>query len=267
MIALGAVGGRGAVLAAIGASIARFGKAILLFPLTALRAIGVAMWGLVANPVGLTITAIVAGLAALGLWVKNNASGISTFFSSFSESFMKALGPGAAQTVTSITTALQSVWDWVNKILGPIDATARSGRPGARCRSGGSDDRQRPLGAPRPDHGLGSQLMAVGSAAMQSLWEGMKSVAGKIVEWAGTIAARIAAPFKAIGGVLRGLGGGASQAAPSAPAPLQARALGGPVQSGIPYLVGERGPEIFVPNKSGMIETNGSYRRLAAAAA
>lgn len=266
MIALGAVGGRGAVLAAIGASIARFGKAILLFPLTALRAIGVAMWGLVANPVGLTITAIVAGLAALGLWVKNNASGISTFFSSFSESFMKALGPGAAQTVTSITTALQSVWDWVNKILGPIDET------GAKWKTWGEGVGQaaativNALSAlPGQISALGSQLMEAGSSAMQSLWEGMKSVAGKIVEWASSIAAKIAAPFKAIGGVLRGLGGGASQAAPSAPAPLQARALGGPVQSGIPYLVGERGPEIFVPNKSGMIETNGSYRRLAAA--
>lgn len=266
MIALGAVGGRGAVLAAIGASIARFGKAILLFPLTALRAIGVAMWGLVANPVGLTITAIVAGLAALGLWVKNNASGISTFFSSFSESFMKALGPGAAQTVTSITTALQSVWDWVNKILGPIDET------GAKWKTWGEGAGQaaativNALSAlPGQITALGSQLMAAGSAAMQSLWEGMKSVANSIVEWAGTIAARIAAPFKAIGGVLRGLGGGASRAAPAAPGLDGARALGGPVKSGGAYLVGERGPEIFVPSSAGRIETNNSYRRLSAA--
>jgi hypothetical protein len=44
--------GAGATLAAIGASLGRFALATLLFPVTALRAIGAAMWLLVANPVG-----------------------------------------------------------------------------------------------------------------------------------------------------------------------------------------------------------------------
>jgi hypothetical protein len=37
-----------------------------------------------------------------------------------------------------------------------------------------------------------------------------------------------------------------------------ARASGGPVSAGVPYLVGERGPEMFVPNISGRISANGS---------
>jgi hypothetical protein len=36
------------------------------------------------------------------------------------------------------------------------------------------------------------------------------------------------------------------------------RATGGPVSQGQAYLVGERGPELFVPNASGRIETAGS---------
>lgn len=36
-------------------------------------------------------------------------------------------------------------------------------------------------------------------------------------------------------------------------APLPGRAIGGPVQSGSPYMVGERGAELFVPNTSGTI--------------
>ena len=36
------------------------------------------------------------------------------------------------------------------------------------------------------------------------------------------------------------------------------RALGGPVGAGRPYMVGERGPELFVPSRSGRIEPNGS---------
>lgn len=34
------------------------------------------------------------------------------------------------------------------------------------------------------------------------------------------------------------------------------RAIGGPVQAGSPYMVGERGPELFVPEKSGSIVSN-----------
>jgi len=34
------------------------------------------------------------------------------------------------------------------------------------------------------------------------------------------------------------------------------KALGGPVSAGQPYLVGEKGPELFVPNNSGEILSN-----------
>lgn len=37
-----------------------------------------------------------------------------------------------------------------------------------------------------------------------------------------------------------------------------ARAAGGPVQDGSAYLVGEQGPELFVPNSSGSIVPNGA---------
>ena len=37
-----------------------------------------------------------------------------------------------------------------------------------------------------------------------------------------------------------------------------ARAMGGPVSSGSPYMVGEKGPELFVPSSSGSIVPNGA---------
>ena len=37
---------------------------------------------------------------------------------------------------------------------------------------------------------------------------------------------------------------------------LTGKAIGGPVQAGQPYMVGERGPEMFVPNQSGSIVPN-----------
>ena len=37
------------------------------------------------------------------------------------------------------------------------------------------------------------------------------------------------------------------------------KAGGGPVSGGMPYLVGEQGPEIFMPNTSGSIVPNGRF--------
>jgi hypothetical protein len=39
---------------------------------------------------------------------------------------------------------------------------------------------------------------------------------------------------------------------------LSFRAAGGPVSSGMPYIVGERGPELFVPSSSGRVMANGA---------
>lgn len=41
---------------------------------------------------------------------------------------------------------------------------------------------------------------------------------------------------------------------------LPGRATGGPVAPGRAYVVGERGPELFVPTSSGRVETGGSAR-------
>jgi phage-related minor tail protein len=37
---------------------------------------------------------------------------------------------------------------------------------------------------------------------------------------------------------------------------IEGKAIGGPVSQGTPYIVGERGPELFVPNSSGSIVPN-----------
>lgn len=41
---------------------------------------------------------------------------------------------------------------------------------------------------------------------------------------------------------------------------MTARALGGPVTANMPYLVGERGPELFIPSNSGNIASNSELR-------
>lgn len=69
----------------------------------------------------------------------------------------------------------------------------------------------------------------------------------------------------------RGILGYAIRALSSQNGPLQqifggARAAGGPVMAGSAYLVGEKGPELFTPGRSGRIHSNSDSRRIAGAA-
>lgn len=58
--------------------------------------------------------------------------------------------------------------------------------------------------------------------------------------------------------IVRVYDGGSSGPSPTQPTPIQGRASGGPVYAGQAYIVGEDGPELFVPNLSGTIVPNGA---------
>jgi len=66
------------------------------------------------------------------------------------------------------------------------------------------------------------------------------------------------AAWQALRRTLRAQGAKVSDAGPEPMPPRQAqfRAMGGPVNGGMPYVVGERGPELFVPRGSGSIIAN-----------
>jgi tape measure domain-containing protein len=65
-----------------------------------------------------------------------------------------------------------------------------------------------------------------------------------------------------LGGLFKGGGGGGGGGLGSVAsniaqyAPLEGLALGGPVSAGTPYMVGERGPELFMPSRGGSIIPN-----------
>jgi phage-related minor tail protein len=71
----------------------------------------------------------------------------------------------------------------------------------------------------------------------------------------------------ALGTIGRGGGGGGGllTALAGAVGGLPGRATGGPVAPGVAYVVGERGPELFVPTSSGRIEAGGAAPRVQAA--
>ena len=89
-------------------------------------------------------------------------------------------------------------------------------------------------------------LYDTGVALLQSLWDGMSSL---ITEMVDAITAKLADLKPQWITDLQNWIGGED---PSASAP-PARDNGGPVRAGVPYLVGERSAEIFVPGVSGSI--------------
>jgi len=109
-------------------------------------------------------------------------------------------------------------------------------------------------------------------AKMAAAWQGfkdwltnlpiaMQGMVDNFLAWASTLPDKILNALKSMGG---GIVGGFRSWAENflsglrgeSPVQLEARAKGGPVNAGQPYLVGERGPELFTPDTSGMITAN-----------
>jgi TP901 family phage tail tape measure protein len=227
-LVLSSVGGTRAVLAALGGSLLALGKSVLIFPVTAVRAIGAAMWALAANPVGAIVTAAVVGLTALGAWVYNNWDGIKSFFSGFAEGFTNALGPSATAALERVTDLFGTLYKWVSDLVGPISASNEQWK------------------------GWGATVGGVVADAVNAVVNGISKLVGLFTKaYDGAVSLKNA---------LFGLGGAAPAPVP-APS-LPGRATGGPVTMARPYIVGERGPELFVPSATGRIETNGRLRQM-----
>lgn len=165
------------------------------------------------------------------MWVYNNWEGIKSFLSGFGEGFMQGLGP-AGTAITGMVNGLSSVFNWLGQLLGPLNAT---------------NEQWRAWGA------------TVGGAAAAGV-NAIISAIQRLIGFFDTVISKAMAVGSAVRNMFSGAGGGAPAAAPLA----GARALGGPVGFGKPYLIGERGPEIFVPGATGRIETNNTLRRLTA---
>jgi phage-related minor tail protein len=124
-------------------------------------------------------------------------------------------------------------------------------------------------------------MQQYGSIVTNELSTAMSSAVTAVVNGTGTVQEAFATMFQNIGrafldmatrmiaqalvmkvlGILMPGSGATAAADPLAnfnAGALQYRANGGPVTSGSPYIVGERGPELFVPGRSGTIVPNES---------
>lgn len=95
-----------------------------------------------------------------------------------------------------------------------------------------------------------SALADVGVALIDAIVDGIKGAAGRI---GSAIKNAIPSPGDIVGGIVGGIGGAASSI-------IGGLAGGGTARSGTPYVVGEIGPELFVPGQTGTVITNAQIR-------
>lgn len=181
------------------------------------------------------VGAILVGIAMAGVWIYRNWSGIKEMFVGIGEG-IKAAFPGAGAAIDAVSSAVEALGGWIENLTGPIDATSEEWRAFGRS--------------------IGE---TIGASAQR-----VKDIFNELIDWFAGIPKRIKDAIGSIdiSGLIKWpsmpswLGGGSPVESAGAPAIAGARAAGGPVSGGRTYLVGEKGPELFVPAVGGRIVAN-----------
>lgn len=223
---------------------------------SALAGIGAAL-AAISGPAWLAIAAGVAVVAAAGAMVYRYWDRLAAIFSGVGRALSEQFAP-AIQAVRPVLDALAPVGDAV--AAGWEKAKAALAAFGEWI----SGFFQREV----LSDGQKAEWESAGHEAATRMIEAVKTKVSELVSWFRELPGRIAAAigsidlgrlvkWPALPSWLGGGGGQPSAAPPPAGAPLAgARAAGGPVRRGLPYLVGEKGPEIFQPGQSGRIIPN-----------
>ena len=127
----------------------------------------------------------------------------------------------------------------------------------------GLDERLRPQTGPLADFAAEAAMQMQGAFAdflFDPFAEGLKGMARGFVNILRRMLADLMARQLLLGflNIFTGGSGIVANIANAAAQGLQARAMGGPVTGNTPYMVGERGPELFVPSTGGTIIPNGA---------
>ena len=127
-------------------SMLKFARAPVAGMVAGLRAVGLAMWGLVANPVGAAIAAIALAIVAAAVIIRKYWEPIKAFFIGLWEGLQEALQPikeafgeviAALEPLQPVLSAIGDAFGWVGDIIGkvvgwftklldPVDETSRS---------------------------------------------------------------------------------------------------------------------------------------------
>lgn len=240
--AAAAIAGHGTAIKALGAS--------LLGLLSPIRLVRTAMAALKFAVIGTGIGAVLVGIALAGTWIYQNWKGVAAAFKEFGAGFMEAIAP-VRPALDPIINLIKKLVGWVKRITGPVDeASASWGRLGNSAGQAVGDVVAAVVGLP-------GQIVAIMNEAADAIFNALISPFRKAADY-------IRGLGNSIKSWVPGMGGGQ----PTRPSPFDsnrsvdgARAGGGPVRAGGNYLIGEEGPEIFTPSRSGFVSPNEVFSR------
>lgn len=252
--------------------------------------------GAALGAITLPVVALAAAVAALGLAVYNYWEPISNFVSGFADGVVNALAPAVAAMVNFGAEMASAVAGWAGKQLidfgvwlGLDQATIRaamdfavttlssglarivemigqvpslvgnwvvdiftmndfSSEAEAQFRSAGEQ--------------AGRALVEAIISAFNALWEFLASVPGRIVDAIGKIDLSGLIRWPSVPSLWGGGGDGAAATEAAESAISGARAAGGPIVGGRTYLVGEYGPELVTPSRSGHVHDADATRSM-----
>lgn len=231
---------RGMLLAVPG--VAMVGNALAAIAAT-VAGISAPLWGV--------IVAVVAAIAAAGYTAWKYWDRISAVMSGVGQAIGEILAPAFE--------AIRPVLDWFAP-LGDIIAKSWDAAGDAIKKVGdwlGSFFQREVL-----TDGQKADAKQAGYDFVMAIWNGMKQVAADLIAWVQDLGAKMLAPIKEaaeqINSYLPQSTVGPEGFREDFGQPDGARAKGGPMSPGRTYLVGEQGPELVTPSRSGFVHPNGS---------
>ncbi len=222
---------------------------------TALAGIGTAL-AAVSAPVWFAVAAGVAAVAGAGamLWkywdrVSAVVSGVAQRIGEELQPVLTRLEPVLAP-IRSVVNAVGQAFDWAGQKISDF-----TGWLGSLFQQEVLNDSQKAAFS-KAGYDVADAFINAFKSEIQRLFEIVKSIPGRIRDAIGRIDLSGIISWPSLPSWMGG-GGEAPAAAVPATVPVAgARAKGGPVRGGLPYLIGERGPELFVPGRSGTVIPN-----------
>lgn len=248
------IAGKGQALSMVGASLLG-----LLNPLRLVTAsFGLLKVALISSGVGAALVAV----GTAGALIANNWSGIQAMFEAFGQAFMTAIQPiqPMLQPVIDLVGQLAGAFGLVTAEIDPSHWSAWGTAAGVAIGTLLTKVVALPGQIVAAFTSIFDQMRDAGGRIIQSLWDGIAAKWTEFMNWLNSLPSQIGNAFAGVPGqigALFGMGGPAPAAAPGVDG---AKAAGGPITAGKTYLVGEEGPELVTPSRSGWVNTASQTR-------
>ena len=239
-----------------------------------MRGVVIALGPMIAQTMQDLIPAVTEAIPKITAWIKENGELVGSFikWGVAIGAVMSVIGP-FLMAIGGVLMALGPIVSAIGSVIGALSGIGTAFTAAAAVVGAAAAALAAPVTLAAVAVGLAVSAVIANwegiKEGLDVIWDAIKWAASGVVDFLGGIWDGIVGVFTAgwdwISGILAqiaeavgGLFGGIGDMLGFGSGTIEARASGGPVNSGQPYLVGEEGPELFVPSGSGTIMPNGA---------